>query len=91
MSNTKQQSGRVEGTVVKTETKHFLKLIPESGRSTNLPISDRSKVGAVDPMYTKYQLFTRVLVTVQYGDSTETLKSSPLDVSEVFENNGKAE
>jgi hypothetical protein len=88
MSNVKNSNGAVkaEGIVQKVETKHYLKLIPSTGRSFNLPIGDRNNLPAIDPIYSKYQVFTRVLVHVQYGESVEILKSSPLDVSDVLVN-----
>jgi hypothetical protein len=88
MASTTNGAVKVEGQgeVVKVETKHYVKLMADGARTVNLPIADRSNVPAIDAIYRRYQIFTRVIVTVKYGDSVEVLKSNPLDASEVFEN-----
>jgi hypothetical protein len=76
---------KVEGKVVNVETRHFLKLIADKQRTVNLPIGDRDNVPAIDPMYRQYQVFTRVLVTIDYNGNQEVLKSRPIDVGEVVD------
>jgi hypothetical protein len=82
MSDKTNGTGKVTG----IETKHFVKLMSNGQRSINMPIRDRASVPALDPMYDQYQLFTRIIVTVDYNGSEETLKSGQLDVSEPQKN-----
>jgi 23S rRNA A2030 N6-methylase RlmJ len=77
----------VHDQVKEVRTQHYMRLVSRNGsRPVHLPIADRNAPVAVDPMYEKYSFYTRVLVTVQYGDSTEVLKSGQLDPSEEFTN-----
>jgi hypothetical protein len=88
-----ETNGKVqaEGQVLKVETKHYVKLMKAGQRTVNLPIHDRNSAPAIDPIYDSYQLFTRVVVTIDYNGSREVLKSGPLDAGEVIQNSEVAQ
>jgi hypothetical protein len=86
MADKQAQVAASEGKVVRVETQHFIKLISAEYGNVNRPIKDRDAVGRIDSAYKRYQLFTRVIVVVEYNGKQERLRSSPMDESEVIDN-----